>query len=325
MMQDALLDFVDDNQLAGYRLQQLQVYNWGTFNKHVWTLNLEGKNTLLTGDIGSGKSTLVDAITTLLVPAHRIAYNKAAGASTKERSLRSYVLGYYRVTKSEQGAKQEGLRGHDSYSVILGVFYNQGFDKWVTLAQVFWLKEGHNQPAKLFVVADKKLNIAKDFSNFADFGKDIKGLRKKLQQQDFVDIFDSYKPYAAVFCRRFGIKNNQALELFHQTVSMKQVGDLTDFVREHMLEANSSADMVQDLIYHFNDLNRAHELILKAKQQIKLLNPMLTDGKKFNKLTEEITTWQQIKDALYGFFAQQKLELLNNRQINLTKQLSKIE
>jgi uncharacterized protein YPO0396 len=31
-------------------------------------MQLDGKNALLTGDIGSGKSTLVDAVTTLLVP-----------------------------------------------------------------------------------------------------------------------------------------------------------------------------------------------------------------------------------------------------------------
>ena len=74
-----LLDFSDSDELAGFRLQRLEVYNWGTFHDRIWTLNLEGKNALLTGDIGSGKSTLVDAVTTLLVPAQRIAYNKAAG------------------------------------------------------------------------------------------------------------------------------------------------------------------------------------------------------------------------------------------------------
>ena len=74
------LDFAADDTLSGFRLQRLEVFNWGTFDSRVWTLQLDGRNGLLTGDIGSGKSTLVDAITTLLVPAHRIAYNKAAGA-----------------------------------------------------------------------------------------------------------------------------------------------------------------------------------------------------------------------------------------------------
>ena len=48
---------------------------------------------------------------------------------------------------------------------------------------------------------------------------------------------DSFPPYGALFRRRFGIDNEQALELFHQTVSMKSVGNLTDFVRSHMLRA----------------------------------------------------------------------------------------
>jgi len=73
------LDFVADDSRVGFRLQRLEVLNWGTFDKRVWRLELDGRNGLLTGDIGSGKSTLVDAITTLLVPADRVAYNMATG------------------------------------------------------------------------------------------------------------------------------------------------------------------------------------------------------------------------------------------------------
>jgi uncharacterized protein YPO0396 len=56
---------------------------------------------VLTGDIGSGKSTVVDALTTLLVPAQKITFNKAAGAESKERNLNSYVRGAYKSEKSE--------------------------------------------------------------------------------------------------------------------------------------------------------------------------------------------------------------------------------
>ena len=90
------LDFLGDDTRVGFRLQRLEVLNWGTFDKRIWTYAVDGRNGLLTGDIGSGKSTLVDAITTLLVPAQRVAYNKAAGADARERSLRSYVLGHYK-------------------------------------------------------------------------------------------------------------------------------------------------------------------------------------------------------------------------------------
>ena len=67
--------------LAGFRLQRLEVLNWGTFDGQVRTLMLNGRNALLTGDIGSGKSTLVDAVTTILVPSHRIP-NRSSTACT---------------------------------------------------------------------------------------------------------------------------------------------------------------------------------------------------------------------------------------------------
>lgn len=59
--------------MTGFRLARLELYNWGTFDQNVWTLEPDGQNTLLTGDIGSGKSTVVDAVTTLLLPSQKIA------------------------------------------------------------------------------------------------------------------------------------------------------------------------------------------------------------------------------------------------------------
>ena len=59
----------------GFRQERIEVYNWGTFHQRVWSFGLGGRTGLLTGDIGSGKSTLVDAIATLVVPSHKNSYN----------------------------------------------------------------------------------------------------------------------------------------------------------------------------------------------------------------------------------------------------------
>src|ERR1700733_739767 len=95
------LEAAQPNRLPGSRLQRLEVYNWGTFDRDVWSFHVGGRNALLTGDIGSGKSTLVDAITTLLLPAQKISYNRAAGAATRERDLKSYVEGHYKAERNE--------------------------------------------------------------------------------------------------------------------------------------------------------------------------------------------------------------------------------
>jgi uncharacterized protein YPO0396 len=305
------LDFLDDDSLSGFRLARLEVFNWGTFDGRVWTLQLDGKNGLLTGDIGSGKSTLVDAITTLLVPAQRIAYNKAAGADSKERTLRSYVLGHYKSERNDTtgASKPVALRGHNSYSVILGVFHNAGYDQTVSLAQVFWMKDAQGQPARFFVGAERALSIAADF---ADFGTDIAQLRKKLRGLG-ADVHDSFPPYAAWFRRRFGIENDQALELFHQTVSMKSVGNLTDFVRSHMLEAFDVGPRIDALIGHFDDLNRAHESVLKAQQQRDMLTPLVADCGRHAALLSDVDKLRQCREQLRPHFADLKLALLDKR------------
>lgn len=305
------LDFVADDALSGFRLKRLEVFNWGTFDGRVWALQLDGRNSLLTGDIGSGKSTLVDAVTTLLVPAQRIAYNKAAGADSKERTLRSYVLGHYKSERNEVtgSAKPVSLRDHNSYSVILGVFHNAGYDQTVTLAQVFWMKEAQGQPARFFVGAERELSIAKDF---ARFGSDIAQLRKKLRGLG-AEIEDSFPKYGAWFRRRFGIENEQALELFHQTVSMKSVGNLTDFVRSHMLEPFDVAPRIQALIGHFDDLDRAHEAVLKAKRQVELLTPLVADCGRHRELAVELEGLRDCRDALKPYFAELKLGLIDRR------------
>src|SRR6478735_8148015 len=170
------------DQRAGFRLRRLEVYNWGTFDRRVWTLNLDGSNGLLTGDIGSGKSTMVDAITTLLLPANRISYNKAAGAETRERSLRSYVMGYHKSESNEVSgtSKPVGLRSGSTFSVLLGIFGNEGYDQEVSLAQVFWLRDGQQgQPDRFFAVADRGMTITSDF---AEFGSDISALKRRLRR-----------------------------------------------------------------------------------------------------------------------------------------------
>ncbi|MBV5297635.1 MAG: ATP-dependent exonuclease SbcCD, C subunit-like protein [Rhodoferax sp.] len=316
-----LLDFASAPALAGFRLMRLEVLNWGTFDKRVWTLAPGGKNALLTGDIGSGKSTLVDAVTTLLVPAQRIAYNKAAGADSKERSLRSYVLGHYKSERNEASgnAKPVPLRDASQYSVILGLFYNAGFDKTVTLAQVFWLQAAVGQPERFYLVAEKALSIKDDFSHF---GSAIDPLKKRLKKSG-ANLFDTFPPYSALFRRLFGGLGEQALELFHQTVSMKSVGNLTDFVRHHMLEPFDVAPRIASLINHFDDLNRAHSAVLKAKSQVELLTPLVTDCDKYAALLAATDGLRACRDALKNYFASLKLGLLETRLQDLAEDLAR--
>jgi len=321
---NGLLDFTGGAARAGFRLHAVEVFNWGTFDGRVWRLAPEGENALLTGDIGSGKSTLVDAVTTLLVPAQRITYNKAAGAEARERSLQSYVLGHYRLERGDEGmaARPVALRDHNSYSVILGHFHNAAIDHHVTLAQVFWPRDNKGQPERFYVVADRPLAIAEDF---ADFGSDINQLRQRLRQGQRIELFDTFPPYGKAFRRRFGLGGDQALELFNQTVSLKSVGNLTEFVRGHMLEPFPVEERIERLIAHFDDLDRAHQAVVTAREQVAALEPLVADADEHAEVEAQATGLRQCRHALPAWFALRRAELLEERLQRLDREIARLD
>ena len=49
---------------------------------------------------------------------------------------------------------------------------------------------------------------------------------------------------------------------------MKSVGNLTDFVRRHMLEPDDTGERIRALIENFENLNQAHEAVVRARDQI---------------------------------------------------------
>ncbi|HEX4466604.1 MAG TPA: hypothetical protein VH025_05415, partial [Solirubrobacteraceae bacterium] len=205
--------------------------------------------------------------------------------------------------------------------MILGHFFNEGFGQHVTLAQVFWIKDAEGHPARLYVLGDEALSIKE---HFAGFGSDISQLRKRLKRQPRIEMWESFPPYGSAFRRRFGIESEQALELFHQTVSMKSVGNLTDFVREHMLEASPVAPRIEALCTHFDDLTRAHEAVLKAKAQIGRLAPMATDCDRHAGISRQIDELLLCREALRPWFAAQKGLLLEARLGHLAEDATRV-
>ena len=83
---------------------------------------------------------------------------------------------------------------------------------------------------------------------------------------------------------------------------MKSVGNLTDFVRSHMLEPFDVAPRIQALIAHFDDLNRAHQAVLKAQRQVELLTPLVADCDRHGALVRELDDLRRCREALQHVF-----------------------
>lgn len=316
------LDLFVKGERPGFRLNHLEVYNWGTFHNKVWTLLTHGGQNLLTGDVGSGKSSLVDALTTLLVPHNRITYNKAAGADKQERSLYTYVRGAYGNEQDEdnQTSKLLTLRDEASYSVILGIFHNEAMQRSITLAQVFRLRKNDKNPDRFYVLAEDRLSIKKDF-----FGvkKDISDIRTYLKKKEGCEVFESFKDYSTRFRQEFGIKSDQALDLFYQAVSMKSVGNLTEFVRTHMLEKTEVESHIQELCTSFEDLRNAHEAVLKARNQIEMLEPIVELGAKYGSDQSSKEEHTKFRNFVEPYFSKIRSDILQQSLQKLAEKKEK--
>ncbi|OQP55799.1 ATP-binding protein [Niastella populi] len=295
---------------AGFRLQYLEVLNWGTFDKVKWKIDPGGHNALLTGDIGSGKSTLVDALTCLLVPHNKIVFNKAAGAEGKERNLLSYVKGEFKKEKQEitKTAKRVYLRPDDNtYTVIIGNFHNEGYGENICLAQVFWIGSD-GKVEKLLIIGTKPLTITHHFSGFTD----INDLKKKLRSTEGVKLFnDNFSQYSEHFRRLFGMNSDKAIDLFYQTVSMKSVSSLTDFVREQMLERTDVKEQIATLLKRFDDLNKAHAAVVNAREQYNILKPLTEFSVEYGDTGRVIEHIEGMLEVIPAWFAVQKQQLLD--------------
>jgi uncharacterized protein YPO0396 len=257
----------------------MEIFNWGTFDEHVWKINPGGETSLLTGANGSGKTTFVDALLTLIVPEKKYRfYNQSSGSEKKgDRTEETYIMGGYGTvgTDNGQGTKTLYLREsrETAYSVLLAHFANEA-EQYVTLFQVRYFSG--NEMKRVFAIAHKPLHIEDDFKPF-----DLNGnWRKRIDTQHnkgsrkMVEWFDSASRYAQRMVDVLGMQSIQALGLFNQTVGIKVLGELNSFIRTHMLEPRNMEEQFQDLKKHLGTLLDAQRNIEKVEEQIRLLKPL---------------------------------------------------
>lgn len=293
---------------AGFRLHYFEVYNWGTFDAKVYRLNSGGDNSLLTGGNGSGKTTLVDALLTLLVPSDKRFYNQSSGADKKkERDETSYVLGYYgKIQEEGVAAKTQARRTKEDYSVLLAYFENTGTKHKITLAQIrWWSSDGTLK--KLFVLAPTQLDILthiKPFQEIGEFKKRLKGYIDK------VEFYDSFKDYSERFCEIFGMRSTKALSLFSQTVGIKVLGNLNEFIRTNMLDDQQVEEDFKKLRQNFDNLLQSHNEIEKNKAQQDLLIKILDFDNKLKESQLKYSILENIKACIPLWYLLEESRLL---------------
>jgi uncharacterized protein YPO0396 len=307
--------FSTDEKKSGFRLQYLEVLNWGTFDGQIYSIRPLGETSLLTGANGSGKTTFIDALLTLMVPEKRMRfYNQSSGARKKDdRTEESYLLGGFGSVNTETSGttRTEYLRPdkEKAYSILLAHFSNEA-EQMVTLFQVRYYAGGEMK--KYFGIGHKALSIEEDFKPF-----DLGGNWKRALDQRYskgtrrqVEWFDAASRYAQRLVELLGMQSLQALQLFNQTVGIKVLGNLDEFIRTNMLEPRNMEEEFHGLKDQLATLLDARRNMEKAEAQIALLQPLEEYHDQAASLKQELEQCMQSTHAANIWRSYTKHELL---------------
>ncbi|MCF8255747.1 MAG: AAA family ATPase, partial [Bacteroidia bacterium] len=307
----------------------MEVYNWGTFDEKVFRINPVGNNSLLTGANASGKSTYIDALLTLMVPAKKDRfYNQSSGIDKKgDRTEETYVLGHYGNIQEEgkSSTSTQKLRDKSIYSVILAHFKNTDL-KQVTLFQVRWFSSS-GELNRQFGIAHTSLEIEKDFRDF-----DSKGMWKRRLDKTYnsntskkkIEFIDGPTAYAERMSSLFGMRSVKALSLFNQVVGVKVLDDLDEFIRTNMLEEQDAETEFIQLKESFLTLMDAKTNIEKAKEQIRQLIPIAEIAQKLESIKVDLQRLQELKEMAVYWFAKKGVDLGNKELEKCKEELQRL-
>lgn len=302
-----------------WRLAQIEVANWGTFDQGIATIAVSRKGHLLTGPSGSGKSSLLDAIAAVMTPDKWLRFNQAAqvgGGRADQRSLVSYVRGAWSRTTDETQDRvvSQFLRPRATWSGVLLRFEN-GVDAPVTLARLFFLKGTSTAAADLdnLCLVERSAIELTDLQKFVHRGLATRDLQKAYPAA-LVTSTGKHTRYFARVQSLFGMQNEISLQLLHKTQSAKSLNTLDQLFREYMLERPETFNMADSAVTQFVELRNAHAHVVRLREQRDLLAELAQHAKTYDAAHATAATARMLGEAVAPY---QKLRHLDLCQVEL--------
>ena len=255
-----------------WRLAEVQVANWGTFDQQIYRVPISRKGHLVTGASGSGKSSLLDAIATVITPDKWLRFNQAAQGSsgkTDQRSIVSYIRGAWSRTADDELDRVVSafLRPATTWSGIV-LRYDNGTGETVTLARLFFLRGSSVSKSDLAdacIIERGPLDLS-ELERHVPRGIDVRGVKSQWPDA-LVTSNWSHKTFYARMRKLLGIRDENALQLLHKTQSAKSLSSLDQLFRDHMLEMPGTFAQADNAVEQFGELKDTHQHVVDLRRQ----------------------------------------------------------
>jgi uncharacterized protein YPO0396 len=281
-------------------LTQLDVYNWGAFaGRHTAQFDLEG--TAIIGPTGSGKTTLIDALMTLLTANPR--YNLAStGGQQSDRELVSYIRGVSGAG-NKSGDNEHIARPGKTVSAISAHFSNG--DEQLTLGAVFSIdgtSSALTDVKRWWIFSQSpEHGLEHWLTTHHDGGG--RALKQLARETPGLQIYDTSKTAYLAQVRRFFEVGENAFALLNRAAGLKQIDSIDEIFRELVLEDASAFDRAAEVAQQFDDLAAIHAELEVARSQEESLRPVETSWKERQQTLEALRLHRDLRAALPIWYA----------------------
>ena len=259
------------NTMTKKILTRLKLIQWHYFDNE--TINFSSSN-LFSGENGSGKSTIIDAIQLVLTTDTRH-FNNAANAYSK-RDVKSYVRG----KTGEEGITAYKRNGNVISYIALEI-YEENKNRYFVIGVKIDSVDLESEPKKKWFCEECTL----DDLSFIVENKPARDEQFKNKGKKVNYIYQS-KAAKERFQHRMGNLQDTFYDLLMKSIAFKPMKDVRSFVSQFVLPENEID--IGNLRENINALKSMQDMFEQVKKQVSALELILAENTKLNETQRQM-------------------------------------